>query len=118
MTAPDSEAALRRYSGSTVSAATSSARSATQNASQSNPVSSHLCGSKQYESASSRPACDQRNSGHTATAPAYAASTCSHTPNSRQISPIAGNGSTAVVEVVPTVATTIVGTAPAARSAS
>ena len=36
-----------------------------------------MCGSKQYESANSTPSCDQRSSGQTAAAPAYAASTCS-----------------------------------------
>ena len=109
---------MRRYSGSTVSASISSPRSATQNASQSKPVSSHLCGSKQYESAYSSPAWVQRSSGQTAADPAYAASTCSQTPYCAQIAPISGSGSTAVVEVVPIVATTIAGITPAARSAS
>src|SRR5687768_1386097 len=118
MTAPDSVAAFRRYSGSTVSASISSARSATQNASQSNPVSSHLCGSKQYESAVDSPLWIQRYSGQTAAAPAYAASTCSHAPAAAAIGPISVSGSIAVVDVVPTVATTSAGTLPAARSAS
>ena len=56
--------------GTMLSAAVNSTRSATQNASQSKPVSSHLCGSKQYESAYSSPACDQRSSGQTIADPA------------------------------------------------
>jgi hypothetical protein len=48
-----------------------------------------------------------------ATAPAYAASTCSH---SLSRSAIAATGSTEVDDVVPTVATIAIGRRPAARS--
>ena len=48
----------------------------------------------------------QRNSGQIIAEPAYAASTCSHTPLRSQASAIRATGSTEVLEVVPTVATT------------
>jgi hypothetical protein len=77
-----------------------------------------LCGSKQYESAVDSPSWIHRYSGQTAADPAYAASTCSQARCRAAIAPISGNGSIAVVEVVPTVATTSAGTRPAARSAA
>src|SRR5438128_1665874 len=77
-------------------------------AEQSSGVNSHLCGFTTTESAHSAPSMHQRSSGQTAAAPAYAASTWSQTPASLQRSAIAGTGSTEVVEVVPTVATTAV----------
>src|SRR3712207_5943776 len=107
MTAPLSEAALRRYSGTMLSARTSASRSRTQNASQSNDVNIHLCGLKQYESARSSPSWIHRSSGHTAAVPLIAASTCSHAPPAA--SATAPIGSMAFEEVVPTVATTYAG---------
>ena len=47
-----------------------------------------------------------------------AASTCSHTSRSWQTAPMSATGSIAIDDVVPTVATTMHGTNPAARSAS
>ncbi len=73
---------------------------------QSRGVKSHLWALTTSESARSTPSSAQRNSGQIAAEPAYAASTCSHTPLTKQSSPISGSGSTDVVEVVPTVATT------------
>ena len=57
-------------------------RSATQNASQSKLVSSHLCGLVRRSRRCSRPSLSQRSSGATAATPAHAASTCSHAPAS------------------------------------
>ncbi len=68
------------------------------------------------ESAPALPSNTQRPSGKIASAPPYAASTCSQTPCSRQTAPISGNGSTLVVEVVPAVVTTASGRMPTARS--
>ena len=79
-------------------------------------VKSHLCAFTTSESARSTPAKAQRNSGQTMAEPAYAASTCSQAPARAQASAIAGTGSTEVVDVVPTVATTA--QAPARSSAS
>src|SRR5690606_40369476 len=42
---------------------------------------SHLCGLTTSESAPLTPSSTPRNSGATATAPAYAASTCNHSPS-------------------------------------
>ena len=69
-------------------------------------MKSHLCGLTPIESARSQPEKWCRNSGHTAAAPAYAASTWSHAPSAAARSAIAAIGSTAADEVVPTVATT------------
>ena len=73
---------------------------------QSTGMSIHLCALTTTESARSTPSNAQRSSGHTIAAPAYAASTCSQAPARAHASAIAGTGSTAVVAVVPTVATT------------
>ena len=55
----------------------------------------------------------QRNSGQSAAVPDMAASTCSQSRSSRQMRPIAGSGSIAFEEVVPTVAQTKHGIGPA-----
>src|SRR3972149_3861174 len=60
----------------------------------------------------------QRNSAATAAMPAYAPSTCSHNPSRAQTSAMAGTGSTLVVEVVPTVATTQNGRQPGRRGSA
>src|SRR6516165_9313501 len=75
-----------------------------QTAEQSIGVKSHLCGFTTTESARSTPSMHQRSSGQTAAEPAYAASTCSHTPASPHRRAISDTGSTDVVDVVPTVA--------------
>ena len=81
-------------------------------------VSSHLWGLKTNESACSIPSRIQRRSGRIAAEPAYEASTWSQVACRAQISPMGPSGSTAVDDVVPTVATTQAGRTPAARSAS
>ena len=87
-------------------------------AEQSIGVNSHLWGFTTRESARSHPSSTCRISGRIAAVPPYEASTWSHIPWRPQISAIAGTGSMAVVEVVPTVATTATGTRPARRSFS
>src|ERR687887_688246 len=95
-----------RYSGTRLNAARSASGRRVQSSEQSIGVKSHLCALTTSESARSTPACDQRCSGQTHEAPAYAASTWSQTPAAAQASAIAATGSTEVVDVVPTVATT------------
>lgn len=56
-------------------------RSRTHMALQSNEVSSHLCGLKSNESASSTPSRKPRCSAHTAAAPAYLQGNTNHTQN-------------------------------------
>ena len=82
-------------------------------------MNSHLCGFTTTESARPQPSITPRMPGARAAAPAYAASTCSQICRSvSRTSAIAATGSTLVVDVVPTVATTAIGSAPAARSAA
>ena len=69
-------------------------------------------------SACSTPSKIQRISGTIAAVPAQAASTCSQIPSDWQIAAIAGTGSMAVEDVVPTVATTHAGISPLARSSA
>ena len=59
-----------------------------------------------------------RYSGQMAAAPAYAASTCSHSFSRRAIFATSTSRSTLVVEVVPAVATTAIGSLPVRRSAA
>ena len=56
--------------------------------------------------------------GTMAATPAYAASTCSQIRSASQMSATARTGSTLVVDVVPTVATTATGHHPADRSSA
>ena len=79
---------------------------------------SHLCGSSVIESASSMPRSASAPRSVRQANPPYAASTCSHTPCSRQIRARSASGSTAPELVVPALATTTAGRRPAARSAS
>ena len=88
------------------------------NTEQSIGVNSHLWGFTTSESARSHPSSTWRISGRIAAVPPYDASTCNHIPCFSQISAMAGTGSMAVVEVVPTVATTASGTRPARVSFS
>ncbi len=97
---------VRRYSGTRLNARRRSSGRRLQNSEQSIGVNIHLCAFTTSESARSTPANAQRSSGHTIALPAYAASTCSQAPARAHASAIAGTGSTEVVEVVPTVATT------------
>ena len=69
-------------------------------------MKSHLWGLKTIESASSHPVKCVRSSGRIAALPAYAASTWSQAPYSRQSLAIAATSSTPVELVVPIVATT------------
>ena len=78
----------------------------------------HLWGLTTKLSACSTPSSIPRNSGAMAAVPAHAASTWSMTPRLRQIAPIRSSRSNPEAPVVPTVATTRMGVAPAAASRS
>src|SRR3954469_15914432 len=106
-----------RYSGTYENASWNASGRRVQSAEQSIGVKSHLCGLTTTESAWSTPSRHQRSSGQTAAEPAYAASTWSHTPASAHRLASSGTGSTDVVAVVPTVATTAV-TPSSSRSGS
>src|SRR5207253_1173191 len=110
--------ALVRYSGTIENASRSTSGWRVQSTLQSTGVNSHLCGLTTTESASSAPSSTQRSSGTSAALPAYAASTCSQRRCSAQTAAIVATGSTLVLDVVPTVATTATGRWPAAMSVS
>ena len=111
---PPSE--LRRYSGFTASERRISPASRYRKMLQSIGVDIHLWGFSTIESARSHPSNSLLFSGREAAGPAYAASTCIHTPSRSHTSAMADTGSTLVVEVVPIVAHTMTGVRPAARS--
>src|SRR6478672_111460 len=97
-----------RYSGTYENASWNASGRRVQSAEQSIGVNSHLWGFTTTLSAASTPSRHQRNSGQTAAEPAYAASTCSHTPASLHRRASSETGSTEVVAVVPAVGTTAV----------
>ena len=109
---------VRRYSGAISKVRTYSAASRTKWAEQSKLTIIHLCGLTTTLSACSTPSSSPRCSGAMAAVPAHAASTCSMTPWRRQIAPIRSSRSNPEAPVVPTVATTRIGVAPAAASPS
>ena len=107
----------RKYSGTSENARRRTSMRRQYNALKSNGVKSHLCGLTTSESAASAPASTHR---YRARWPSrrHAASTCSHTAASEQTSAIAATGSMLVDDVVPTVATTAIGSRPAPRSSA
>ena len=108
---------MRRNSGTSEKASRNSSGRLVHSREQSIGVNIHLWALTTRESARSIPSNAQRSSGQTMAEPAYAASTWSHAPAAAQRSPIAGSGSTDVVEVVPTVATTAATSSSSSASA-